>query len=118
MQSALAQCINARYSHDKKHSADLAEQARMHFLSQMHDVLFSFCIPDMYKNKDDITQEIIQEHIRQFNGKMEEAIRNTLTQVVQVSGSTAKDLQLQVDTQREVINRFRKYAREREERNE
>ena len=117
-QRTLVQGVNANYSHDKKKSVDLAEQARSHFLGQMHDILFSFSIPDVCRIRDEIPDDFRSEHIKRFSELTEEALKNTLREVVQASGSTAKDLQKQVETQRAVISWFRKSIREKEEDNE
>lgn len=118
MQGKLVQCLNNRFSHDKKHSSDLAEQARLAFLAEMHDVLFIFCIPDVYRFRNDVTNEARLQHVRQFHSRLEQALLQTFRSVVQTSGNTARDLQLQVEAQREVIGQFRKLAAEREERYE
>ena len=118
VQSYLTQSLNNRYSHDKKHSTELAEQARLSFLAEMHDIIFGYSITDVFRFRENPDFESIKNHIIQFHRRMEEAILNTFRTVVQTSGNTAEDLQLQTEAQREVINRFRKYISERENRYE
>ncbi len=118
VQSILAQVINRHYCHDSKHSSDLAEQARLSFLSEMHDVLFGFCIPNVYQISDSETADALKEYLVKFHHMTEDAIRRTFREVVNVSGTSATDLRLQVESQREVVNKFRKIAAEKEERYE
>ncbi len=117
-QHMLVECINSRYSHDKKKSSDLAEQARLHFLSQMYDILFGFSIPEIYLIREDINETFMKKHTESYTKRVENALKNTMREVVQAAGNTAMDLQLQVDIQRDVMNKFRKFTREREEDNE
>lgn len=114
MQNMLVRCVNDHFSHDAKHDSEFAEQVRLSFLSGMHEVMFGFCIPDICRLENLLTESAVLEHIRHFHGDMEQRILSTFREVVQASGSTSKDLQLQVETQREVISIFRKNARERE----
>lgn len=115
-QGILAQAVNKNFCSDPKRSVvDLAEQARMRFLTEMHDILFGFCIPSLYRFRDDQTPEALKEHIIQFHQRTEDAIRHTFREVIAPSCASARQLQLDVETQREVLNKFRKIKSEREE---
>lgn len=115
-QNILAQAVNKNYCSDPKRStSDLAEQARLRFLAEMHDILFGFCIPSLYQFRAVQTSEALKEHIIQFHQRTEDAIRHTFREVVAPSCASARQLQLEVETQREVINKFRKIKTEREE---
>lgn len=115
IQSILVRSINTRYGHEAKQDISLAEQARLSFLAQMHDVLFNFSIPDVYGFRNSATEDDLRRHMELYHSHLEKALRSTLREVVQTSGSTSRDLQMQVETQREIMNRFRKYITEKEE---
>ena len=115
-QHLLAQSVTHQYSHDRKQTITLAEQARLAFLHEAHSILFSFCIPNILLLRDSLTPEALQMHFSHFFSALKQALLNVLRDVVQASGSSSRDLLLQAETQRELMNRFAQYVQEREER--
>ena len=117
-QNLLAQVLNRRFNHTQKNSIDLAEQARLLYLTRMHDALFSSSIPDVLLMETDCSQERIRKHTVQFHARIEKELRDIFRNVVQNSGNTADDLQQQTEAESEIFMKFRKYAKEREARYE
>ncbi len=118
MQGMLAQSVNKHFSHDQKHSSVLAEEVRAAFLTQMHDDIFAFSIPDAVRISSQMDEERIAQHIRTFDKMVDQSIDEIFREIIQAAGNTAGDLQLQVETRREIRNKYTKYAKEREERYE
>ena len=114
IQGILVSGINGHY----EHAQNLSEQARLSFLSGMHDVLFSYCIPNVYSFRENPTYEAIAAHIHQFHEELEKRLRETFRSVIQPSGNTAKDLQVQTEMQNEIRRKYRKLFSEREKRYE
>ena len=116
IQGILVNAINRQFCSDpKRGTADIAEQARLRFLAEAHDILFGFCIPDLYQFQQIETTEAINHHLNNFHQKTKDAIQHTFLEVVSAACASARQLQLAVEAQREVINKYRKIKTEREE---
>ena len=115
VQDGIARAVNRCLSSDSKHTGSLAEQARLHFLSRMHDVIFGFCIPDLFAMQSETTQEAQRNHRVKFDDLLKKTLLLTFREVVENSGSTAKELTLQSEAKRYAMAVMNKTIKERDE---
>ena len=118
VQSGIARAVQEHLSSDTKHTGSLAEEARMHFLSHMHDVIFGSCIPDLFAMQNDMTQEAQKSHIAKFDDQLKKTVLLTFREIVENSGSTAKELALQSKAKGYAMAVMNKTIKEREEAHE
>lgn len=118
VQNGIARAVQEHLSSDTKHTGSLAEEARMHFLSHMHDVIFGSCIPDLFAMQNDMTQEAQKSHISKFDDQLKKTLLLTFREIVENSGSTAKELALQSKAKGYAMAVMNKTIKEREEAHE
>lgn len=110
IQSAIVSAVNKKI----KNGAALSEQARSHFLNQMHDIVFGYSIPSLLNIRCEMTEEKQLEHIIEFNRKMLKALHNTFREVVENSGAGSGYMLAQVEAHSYAVNLFMNYKIERE----
>ena len=114
MEKGLNRAINTYFSSDKKHSDTLAEQARLYYLSLMHDVIFGRAIPDLLAMRGEVGRTSQQKHRGKVDEWVLQAIRETFRFVVESNGNRAEMLKAQVEAYQYTMNQYYKYLKEKE----
>ena len=99
----------------EKYTDALSEQSRSNYLRIMHEEVFGFSVPDLFMNKDDLSEEMFITHNKKFDMKIKEALLTTIREVINTSGSSSKMMMEQMSIQRYIMNEYYKLSKQREE---
>ena len=115
IQRELRKQLDILFCNDKKHSDILSEQASMHFLSMMHDYIFSDVINGLLSSEMDRIETIRTENQARIINQAKTALRHTFKEVIEQSGSSSDQMLKQSDAYRRIMTCMNKIQKEKEE---
>ncbi len=96
----------------------VADQARMLFLSRMHDLILGDVMKEMIGLSGNIEKYNIKagyNHVKAFHKEVEERIEQTLRQTVDCAGNHVEDMKKQIGVRKIIFAGYKKLAKEVEE---